>query len=235
MFADATTTVLHKVKDISTAKLPGFLHKKAGLSALTGAVALSGLGAGLGAAMSGHTAVHVAAVTAKPSGQYFNNNVPKEMYDSVSPAQVPHNTLLATYINGSYAQPQAHAGLWVDTNGSAPAKAQVLDVEPGDATPASAATWAQTRLDHAPGAQTVIYTMRSQWDATKASLKATLTPQQNSKIKWWIADPTGVKHDIKGADAVQWWWGGVNNPSAIGQAKNINVDVSSVKASFWTK
>jgi hypothetical protein len=235
LFADATKTVLRKAANIAAGTLPGPVRKKAGLSALTGAVALSGLGAGLGAVLSGHGAAHVAAKTAQAGGRYFNNDVPREMYDSVNPAAVPGNTTLATYINGSYAQPGAHAGLWVDTNGSAPAKAQVLDVEPGDATPASAAAWAKTRLDHNPGAHTVIYTMRSQWDATKASLKATLTPQQNSKVKWWIADPTGIKHDIKGADAVQWWWGGVNNPSAIGQAKDINVDVSTVKASFWTR
>jgi hypothetical protein len=245
-FEAAKTAVLTKAKDIDIdiAKLPGFLRTKAGVGVLTGAVALSGLGTGLGVAMSGTaaasaapaTAQATATATATATGRYFDTGVHKEMWDSVTPTAVPAGKVLATYIDGPYAQPQAHAKLWIDTNGSAPAKAQVLDVEPGDATPASAATWAQTRLDTNPGAHTVIYTMRSQWDATKASLKAKLTTGQYKKVKWWIADPTGTRHDIKGADAVQYWWGGTGqNPSAIGQTKNLNVDVSTVKTSFWTK
>ena len=248
--------VLKKV-NIDTGKLSGFARRKMGLSILTGAIALSGLGAGLGAAMSHNAAANAAArpvamahynaanPAARPgtsqSGKYYDKSAPRQMYDSVNIPQIPKGQVVATYINGSYAQPRTvtsgqHPVVWIDTNGSAPAKAQVLDVEPGDATPAAAATWAQTRLAKAPDAHTVIYTMTSQWDAAKAALKAKLSPGQYSKVKWWIADPTGTKHDLKGADAVQWWWGGTGqNPAAIGQTHDINVDVSTVKASFWTK
>jgi hypothetical protein len=244
-----TKAVLKKV-NIDTGKLAAFTRKKMGLGVLTGAVAVSSLGAGLGVAMSQHSSANAASrhrasqparavATARYSGK--GTGGAKVMYDSVTPTAVPKDKVLATYIDGPYAQPQAakdspNPVVWIDTNGSAPAKAQVLDVEPGDATPASAATWAQTRLDHNPGAHTVIYTMTSQWDATKAALKAKLTSQQYTKVKWWIADPTGTKHDLKGADAVQWWWGGTGqNPAAIGQTHDINVDVSTVKPSFWTQ
>jgi hypothetical protein len=241
--------VLKKV-NIDIGKLSWFTRKKMGLGVLTGTVAVSSLGAGLGVAMSHHSTASAASrhrasqsSRAVATAKYFDNGagVHKEMYDSVTPTAVPKDKMLATYVDGPYAQPQAskyspNPVVWIDTNGTAPKKAQVLDVEPGDATPASAANWTQTRLDSNPGAHTVIYTMTSQWDATKAALKAKLSPDQYKKVKWWIADPTGTKHDLKGADAVQWWWGGTGqNPSAIGQTKDINVDVSSVKASFWTK
>lgn len=244
MFDDAMTTIRNKTKDI--------LRTKTGHSVLTGVIALSGLGAGLGAAIHHHAgtagagAAHrsgtaQATLTAKDTGKYFDPRAPREMYDSVNIPAIPKDKTVATYVNGSYAQPQAgthtkNPVLWIDTNGSAPGKAQVLDVEPGDATPASAADWAKTRLEASPGAHTVIYTMTSQWDAARTALKAKLTPAQYKQVKWWIADPTGTRHDLKGADAVQWWWGGTGqNPAAIGQTKDINVDVSSVKESFWTK
>jgi hypothetical protein len=26
-------------------------------------------------------------------------------------------------------------------------------------------------------------------------------------VRYWIADPTGVEHNVPGADATQWFWG----------------------------
>ena len=132
------------------------------------------------------------------------------IYDSVTPSAIPGNHHdIATYATGSYAvSPSQVAGrkvLWIDTNGSDPGAA-VLDVEPGDATPQLAATWAQHRLTAQPNALACIYTMRSDWPAVQAAV-ATLPGWMQSHIRWWIADPTGVPHVVPGSQATQWYWG----------------------------
>ena len=58
--------------------------------------------------------------------------------------------MVATYATGPYAaSPGDVAGrkavLWIDTHGTDP-QAAALDVEPGDATPSMAASWAWQRL-----------------------------------------------------------------------------------------
>ena len=65
------------------------------------------------------------------------------IYDSVTPGSIPASQPAAVYADGAYAASAAqvsghHSVLWIDTNGSDPAP-NVLDVEPGDATPAGAA------------------------------------------------------------------------------------------------
>jgi hypothetical protein len=135
---------------------------------------------------------------------------PYQMYDSVTPSAIPGGKAVATYADGPYAA--SHTAMhgknvtWIDTNGTDPAGATVLDVEPGDATPAAAATWASHRLDTHPRATAVIYTMRSEWAAAQQSI-ATLPHWQQHHIRWWIADPTGTPHLVPGSDATQWYWG----------------------------
>ena len=34
-----------------------------------------------------------------------------------------------------------------------------------------------------------------------------LPHQMQSRIRWWIADPTGVPHIVPGSSATQWYWG----------------------------
>jgi hypothetical protein len=135
---------------------------------------------------------------------------PHQMYDSVTPAAIPGGKAVATYADGPYAaSPAALHGrhvTWIDTNGTDPAGATVLDVEPGDATPAAAATWAAHRLHDHPHATAVIYTMRSEWPATQTAI-TTLPHWQQHHIRWWIADPTGTPHLVPGSDATQWYWG----------------------------
>ena len=111
--------------------------------------------------------------------------------------------------------------LWIDTNGSNPG-ATVLDVEPGDATPAGAALWVQQRLAKHPDSVAIIYTMQSSWQDVKDHV-AHLPQWQQDKVRYWIADPTGVQHMVPGADATQWYWGehidiSMANPS-LTQAK----------------
>jgi hypothetical protein len=135
---------------------------------------------------------------------------PYQMYDSVTPSAIPAGKPMATYADGAYAaSPAAVHGknvTWIDTNGSDPNGAKVLDVEPGDATPASAATWTAQRLHAHPRDIAVLYTMRSEWPATQAAISS-LPHWQQHQVRYWIADPTGVPHLVPGSDATQWYWG----------------------------
>ena len=127
-----------------------------------------------------------------------------------TPGQIPAGHPIATYADGGYAVPhsqvQGKQTLWVDTNGSDPAHASVLDVEPGDATPQQAATWVQQRETAHPGQIAVVYTMRSDWAAAQQAVSA-LPHTMQANVRWWIADPTGVPHIVPGASATQWYWG----------------------------
>jgi hypothetical protein len=134
---------------------------------------------------------------------------PYLMYDSVKPETIPHGKAAAVYVNGSFAAFPSQLGgrpvLWIDTNGSDPA-ADVLDVEPGDATPAGAAQWVKHRLSSQPHSVAIVYTMKSDWQQVKDNVAA-LPGWMQSKVRYWIADPTGVPHVVAGSSATQWYWG----------------------------
>jgi hypothetical protein len=142
------------------------------------------------------------AVPAQPAQPY-------QFYDSVTPSAIPAGHEIATYADGPFAvspsQVAGHKVLWIDTNGSDPS-ANALDVEPGDATPSQAATWAQQKLSSDPHTIAIIYTMQSEWQPTQAAI-GTLPSWMQSHVRWWIADPTGVPHMVPGANATQWYWG----------------------------
>jgi hypothetical protein len=150
------------------------------------------------------------AAKPKPRHAKPKHAKPYHIWDSVTPGSLPGGHAAAVYANGAYAAaPHQVAGhesvLWIDTNGSNPG-ANVLDVEPGDATPAGAAAWAQQRLVKHPNSVAIIYTMRSSWQAVKDHV-AHLPKAQQHKVRYWIADPTGVDHMVPGSDATQWYWG----------------------------
>jgi hypothetical protein len=135
---------------------------------------------------------------------------PYLIYDSITPGTIPSGKAAAVYANGAYATSSAHVAghhsvLWIDTNGSDPA-ADVLDVEPGDATPAGAAHWVKHRLSAQPHSVAIVYTMRSDWQQVKDNVGA-LPGWMQTKVRYWIADPTGVPHVVAGANATQWYWG----------------------------
>jgi hypothetical protein len=135
---------------------------------------------------------------------------PYLIYDSVMPAAIPANQRVATYANGPYAASSAAAAgrepvLWIDTDGSDPA-ASALDVEPGDATPAGAAQWVQQKLAAQPNSIAIVYTMQSEWQQVKDNIAA-LPGWMQSRVRYWIADPTGVPHVVPGSSATQWYWG----------------------------
>jgi hypothetical protein len=181
---------------------------------------------------SGHAAVRNAPVAhevnhTQPRREAFHAASPParpyQMYDSVTPSAIPGGKAVATYADGPYAaspsQVTGHSSVtWIDTNGSDPKGANALDVEPGDATPQMAATWAAQRLDAHPHGIAVIYTMRSDWAATQAAISGLPRWQQHG-VRYWIADPTGVPHLVPGSSATQWYWG-------------TNYDISTVSPGF---
>jgi hypothetical protein len=136
---------------------------------------------------------------------------PYQLYDSVTPSSIPASSqAVAVYANGGYAAAPGQVGhrgltLWIDTNGSDP-HADVLDVEPGDATPSQAATWVQQKLSASPNSTAIVYTMRSDWGAVQQAV-GQLPWWMPSHTKYWIADPTGVPHIVPGSQATQWYWG----------------------------
>jgi hypothetical protein len=143
---------------------------------------------------------HAAAAPAKPT----------TIYDSVIPSAIPSSQKsVASYATGPFAaQASQVAGkkvVWIDTRGY-DYKASALDVEPGDATPSVAASWAWHRLKADPGAIARLYTMQSEWPALKSAVSS-FPAQMQHRIHWWIADPTGTPHMVPGADATQWYWG----------------------------
>jgi hypothetical protein len=136
---------------------------------------------------------------------------PYQIYDSVTPSALPSSSqAVAVYADGNYAAAPSQVGqrglvLWIDTNGS-DTRADVLDVEPGDATPAQAAMWVAQKLDASPNSVAIVYTMRSDWGAVQAAVNA-LPWWMPSHTRYWIADPTGVPHIVPGSQATQWYWG----------------------------
>lgn len=145
----------------------------------------------------------VAPVHVAPAKPYL-------IYDSVTPTSIPTGQQVAVYANGMYQASWASVAgrshvLWIDTNGSNPG-ANVLDVEPGDATPAGAAHWVQARLNAHQNQLAVVYTYLSAWQAVKDSV-ASLPSWMQAKVRYWIADPTGVNHVVPGSNATQWYWG----------------------------
>jgi hypothetical protein len=135
---------------------------------------------------------------------------PYQIYDSVTPGVLPTDKAAAVYANGAYAasasQMSHHKSvLWIDTNGSNP-NANVLDVEPGDATPAGAAAWVQHRLTAHPNEVAIVYTMKSAWGDVKSNV-GHLPSWMQHKVRYWIADPTGNPHVVPGSSATQWYWG----------------------------
>jgi hypothetical protein len=134
---------------------------------------------------------------------------PIEIYDSATPAAIPSGVMCATYATGDYAVPAAEmAGrptIWIDAWGTDPA-ASALDVEPGDATPSMVPQWVTQHLALEPADNARIYTMLDEWPAVKQAV-STLPAWMQARVRWWIADPTGVPHMVPGASATQWYWG----------------------------
>jgi hypothetical protein len=137
------------------------------------------------------------------------------MRDSTVLTDIPvaGTQIVAAYVNGQYAASAAALAArfpgmpvaWIDVNGSDP-HADILDVEKGDAAPATAVPWCRARRAAVPaGYPPVIYCDRS-----------TLTPLFNAMgaaglqvvrdFRLWIATLDGTKAvpDMTGVSAVQY-------------------------------
>lgn len=135
---------------------------------------------------------------------------PFQIYDSVNPQAIPGDPVVATYADGPHPDsPSAVANfshvMWVDIDASDP-HADALDIEPGCASPSEAAGWVSARLNADPHRVAILYTMISQWATVKADVSS-LPAWMQSRIRWWIADPTGSPHVVAGSQATQWYWG----------------------------
>jgi hypothetical protein len=204
---NGTATVGHAVaKDQATAGAAPYAPKHAAKQPAKPQAAHAAAKPAAKAPAAPHVAKHRAA---KPKAHAAPAQ-PYTIYDSVKPGAIPNGKAAAVYVNGAYAASAAQVAgygsvLWIDTNGSDPA-ANVLDVEPGDATPAGAAQWAKQRLSSRPHSVAIIYTMMNDWQQVKDNVAA-LPGWMQSKVRYWIADPTGVPHVVAGANATQWYWG----------------------------
>lgn len=123
------------------------------------------------------------------------------MYDGVTPSRIPPDaTMVAGYVDGRYANLPAlkarfpHAtvveiAVFAHTNAGT-----VLDVEPGDSTPAQAPGWVVSRR-HA-GVDPTVYCSAATWPAVQAAFRNAGVTEPH----YWIADydndptiPTGAR------------------------------------------
>jgi hypothetical protein len=151
-----------------------------------------------------------ASASAAPSKPY-------EFYDSVEPQAVPAGAIVGTYSTGARPIPaSAVAGrkkvLWIDTLATDPAGSGALDVEPGCATPSQVPGWVSSRLRSHPDQVAIVYMSLSEWPQVQADV-ASLPAWMRSRIRWWVADPTGVPHIVPGSQATQWYWGSTYDES----------------------
>jgi hypothetical protein len=168
------------------------------------------------AAHTNRPAAHATSPAAHPTSAAGQSKKPAAaaqpylIYDSLLPGALPSGHVVATYATGPGAvSPAALAGrgpvLWIDVNGTDPG-AQVLDVEPGNVTPAAIPGWISAKLSARPSALAIIYSAINEWPAAQAEV-ATLPAAMRAQVRWWIADPTGYQHIVPGSDATQWYWG----------------------------
>lgn len=154
------------------------------------------------------------------------------MYDSTSGYDVPAGgDLYGVYVDGYYTAtggvirqrfPRARQ-VTISATGSR--SANVIDCEPGDTTPDSAAEWAAKEV--AAGRLPTIYCMLSQWADVKAAVKRRLG-RNAGKVSYWIAHYDGQAVIPAGAVAVQ--YGSPDGP--VGTRPAGHFDVSAV-APYW--
>jgi hypothetical protein len=142
---------------------------------------------------------------------------PYEFYDSVEPQTVPAGAIVGTYSTGARPVPASTVAgrkqvLWIDTLATDPAGSGALDVEPGCATPSQVPGWVSSRLKAHPDQTAIVYMSLAEWPQVQADV-ASLPAWMRSRIRWWVADPTGVPHIVPGSSATQWYWGSTYDES----------------------
>lgn len=143
----------------------------------------------------------------------WSGDMARVMRDSTTPTDIPvaGTDLVAGYLNGSYAWSSAgwarfpDAGhVTIDVNGTRP-DADVLDVEPGDATVAGGVVWLPKALAIPRDYPPMIYCNRSNRTAFVTAAKAAGF-SVNTHFKFWVAtlDGTRTLSDMNGVAAIQW-------------------------------
>ena len=153
----------------------------------------------------------------------------RTMYDAVTAANIPRSAaMVAGYIDKIKLEPWSAAD-WArfpnavkvtivkkaSTNGG-----DVLDVEPGDATPAEAPGW--VRMRRAAGADPTVYCNTSTWPSVRAAFRSANTPEPH----YWLA-----RYDGKAEWDAGWAAAGVVAKQYGGNVPG-GYDLSSV-ADFW--
>ncbi len=113
----------------------------------------------------------------------------RTMYDSVDPAKISHDaTMVAGYADGRYANLGAMKARFpsatiVSIAVRATTRAQVLDVEIGDATPAEAVVWCTRTMADKSNRELTVYCNASTWPEVRAAFKKANVTEPN----YWIA------------------------------------------------
>jgi hypothetical protein len=132
-------------------------------------------------------------------------------YDSASGTFPAGTTEVALYRNGLYAFPPSEVSKlwrirWIDVDGDNPAGCSILDIETGDASPGMIPGWCSERDKAVQDSLFRLYCNLSTWPAVKAIVR-TLPYAQKRRVRYWIANPTGVRHLVPGSSATQYEWG----------------------------
>jgi hypothetical protein len=116
------------------------------------------------------------------------------MYDGVSPGQIPAGaSMVAGYADGHYANLREMAARFpqairVSIAVRYTTKAQVLDVELGDATPDQAVLWCTHTMASTPNKDLTVYCNLSTWPKVRAAFRAVGVTEPN----YWVAHYDGV-------------------------------------------
>lgn len=148
----------------------------------------------------------------------------RKMYDSITAADIPANAaIVAGYVSGRYKWSNAdwarfpHAVKVRIATQANVNDGHVLDVEPGDATPAQAPGWVHMR--RLAGVVPTVYCSASTWDAVRNAFRSANVPEP----LYWIARYDNRPELMAGAIAKQY----INPPTSGG-----HYDLSIV-ADYW--
>lgn len=129
----------------------------------------------------------------------------RTMYDSTNVNDIPANAkMVAGYVDGIYANVWSlqrnfpHAVVVRIAVSPHTNDGHVLDVEPGDATPAQAVDW--VRMRRISGADPTIYCSKSSWYSVRKAFKDAGVEAPH----YWIADWDGIKEVPTGTVAKQY-------------------------------
>ncbi|WP_246144484.1 hypothetical protein [Actinacidiphila oryziradicis] len=119
----------------------------------------------------------------------------RTMYDGVTPGNIPASaTMVAGYADGLYANvPEMRARFPHATVVSIAVRyttrAQVLDVENGDATPAEAVLWCTDTMSDKPNGELTVYCNTSTWPAVRSAFQTAHVSEPNYWVAQYDNDP----------------------------------------------